>query len=171
MSITWHCECGKSGKVPDEKAGKKGKCPACGRVIQVPFPEPAEESDVFELAEPEPVKRPGRSGTTVGPAFVPPPPPPGIKPATARSSPARPKAVVSAASVVQNEALTEKSVSGRWRGPRDFLYLVMLLALIPLGISLFRSGDDVKQRFERTVEKHPEIAVQVQASPAVLNKN
>src|SRR5687767_15061553 len=115
MSITWHCECGKSGKVPDDKAGKKGKCPACGRVIQVPLPEPPpEESDTFELAEPEvPVKRPAREVSTMSPAFIPSPLPPGIKPVSTRSAGARPaKTSGAAASTVQNPALTEKSVSG-----------------------------------------------------------
>src|SRR5687768_9991495 len=136
MSITWHCECGKSGKVPDEKAGKKGKCPACGRVIQVPLPEPAEDSDTFELAEPEaPVKRPARGVPTMPPGFVPPPLPPGIKPVSTRSAGARPaKVSAGAASTVQNPSLTEKSVSGKRRGAKDYLYLLMLLALIPLGI-------------------------------------
>ncbi len=31
-------QCGKSTKVRAEMAGKKGKCPVCGRVISIPDP-------------------------------------------------------------------------------------------------------------------------------------
>lgn len=34
------CVCGKSLTVGDDKAGKRGKCPACGASIQVPDVEP-----------------------------------------------------------------------------------------------------------------------------------
>ena len=40
MPIQVACECGKRFAVADQHAGKKGKCPACGRVIQVPAAQP-----------------------------------------------------------------------------------------------------------------------------------
>lgn len=36
MPIRVNCECGKSFAVADQYAGKKGKCPGCGHVVQVP---------------------------------------------------------------------------------------------------------------------------------------
>jgi len=38
MPIKIKCACGKKLRIPDELAGKTGKCPACGRVIDVPGP-------------------------------------------------------------------------------------------------------------------------------------
>ncbi len=36
MAIDVTCTCGKRFSVPEEHAGKKGRCPACGKVITVP---------------------------------------------------------------------------------------------------------------------------------------
>src|ERR1700678_1329075 len=36
MPIDVVCTCGRSSSVPDQYAGKKGKCPACGAVIDIP---------------------------------------------------------------------------------------------------------------------------------------
>ena len=62
MAIKFSCACGCEITVKDEHAGKKGKCPACGQVVQVPRPdEPQEASAPGPVAgtapasEPEPV--------------------------------------------------------------------------------------------------------------------
>ncbi|KPJ57728.1 MAG: hypothetical protein AMS16_00925 [Planctomycetes bacterium DG_58] len=39
MPIVVTCECGKVLKVPEEHAGKRGKCPGCGKVITIPTAE------------------------------------------------------------------------------------------------------------------------------------
>lgn len=49
MPITFSCPCGKTLRVPDEHAGKRVKCPACGAVGAVPSAEPK-----FEVVEDEP---------------------------------------------------------------------------------------------------------------------
>lgn len=36
----WACECGKSLRFDFQRAGKKGRCPACGRTFTIPPPEP-----------------------------------------------------------------------------------------------------------------------------------
>jgi cell division protein FtsN len=46
MSIKIKCECGKTLKVSDEHAGKRGKCPSCGNTMLIPKPE--QESLAFE---------------------------------------------------------------------------------------------------------------------------
>lgn len=51
MSIDLTCGCGKRLKVPDKLAGKRGKCPACGGVIEIPASPAAPEPDEgFALA-------------------------------------------------------------------------------------------------------------------------
>jgi len=152
MSIIWQCECGKRGKVSDDKGGKKGKCPACGSVIHIPLapppppPPPESESDIFELAEEAPVKKPARAVPTIAPGAI------------AASQPNQP-----AAAVRSPTTLSAALKPPRQRGLREYAYLVTALALIPLGISLF-SGDanDASQRLKRMMEKNPEIASKVE---------
>jgi len=36
MPITFKCDCGKQLTVRDDLAGKRGKCPACGKILVVP---------------------------------------------------------------------------------------------------------------------------------------
>jgi len=52
MPINVHCDCGKTLRVKDEYAGRSGKCPACGRRVDVPLPEPepAADDDLYALA-------------------------------------------------------------------------------------------------------------------------
>jgi hypothetical protein len=52
MPIIVHCkECGKKNNAPDNAAGKRGKCPACGAVMEIPV---KHEAPIIELsAEPE----------------------------------------------------------------------------------------------------------------------
>ena len=50
MSIQITCECGKTLKVSDEHAGKRGKCPSCGNIILIP--EPEQELSGFEQEQP-----------------------------------------------------------------------------------------------------------------------
>ncbi len=42
MPIEFTCDCGKALKVPDEHAGKRGKCPACKNPVQIPAAPPPE---------------------------------------------------------------------------------------------------------------------------------
>ena len=50
MAIPFRCQCGKTIKAKDEMAGKKFRCPDCGKAMQVPEPEAFEE-DPFETRE------------------------------------------------------------------------------------------------------------------------
>jgi hypothetical protein len=58
MAIVVHCSCGRRLGVQVEHAGKKVRCPACGTVSPVPFPEPAPAAvpDEPEVPEAEPVE-------------------------------------------------------------------------------------------------------------------
>ncbi len=59
MTIEFHCNyCGKLVKAPDEAGGKKGKCPACQKILYVPMPEGAvDEFDLAPIDEQEEKKR------------------------------------------------------------------------------------------------------------------
>lgn len=54
--IRFECKCGKRIKVDDKLAGKKGKCPQCQQIIQIPQPQPDDFMDEFvsELAKEPP---------------------------------------------------------------------------------------------------------------------
>jgi len=85
MPIEVTCDgCGARFKAPDAAAGKKGKCKKCGAVITIPVPEPvgapAEEDDMYDIAEPAPAPakpyKPAGTSDAVAPAppYRPPPP-------------------------------------------------------------------------------------------------
>ncbi len=59
MPIRVECDCGKSLNVPDKLAGKKGKCPACGAVLNIPAG--GGGGDEFEITAP-PAKASAGSG-------------------------------------------------------------------------------------------------------------
>ena len=45
MGILVSCECGKTFKVPEKFAGKKGKCAGCGKILDIPVPVGHGEAD------------------------------------------------------------------------------------------------------------------------------
>lgn len=51
MTIVFQCDCGKGYRVKPELAGRRVKCAACGRVLEVPSPAPQLE-DLKSLADP-----------------------------------------------------------------------------------------------------------------------
>ncbi|HEV2969363.1 MAG TPA: PrsW family glutamic-type intramembrane protease [Pirellulales bacterium] len=54
---------------------------------------------------------------------------------------------------------------GQSRGVRDYLYIVLLLALVPLAISTFQSRVSVEEELIATVKEHPEIIPQLKSLP------
>jgi len=55
MPIKFNCpECGKTINAPDAAAGKRGKCPHCSAVVEIPLPPPPppaeEDDDLIPLA-------------------------------------------------------------------------------------------------------------------------
>lgn len=56
MSITAACsQCGKAIKAPDDAAGKKGKCPACGAAIEIPAASGAASAGPSAAADNDPM--------------------------------------------------------------------------------------------------------------------
>jgi hypothetical protein len=158
MAIVVNCECGKQLRARDELAGKRGKCPGCGKVFRLPQPEapepdldsifaqntsddsgqfPAEQTseDEIPLANPEPAYEPAAT-TWKAPAAK----------ATSYS-------VAATSSTVVTLPLSKPD------GARRYLYWALLLALVPLGLSILqKSTDNTMDRFVNTVEAHPEIS-------------
>jgi hypothetical protein len=81
MSFLAQCACGKSFKVKDEYAGKRGKCPQCGDVVTIPRPSAPVVPASTRPAAPKPSA--GSRPTTPKPAAR----PSGPKPAAARPAP------------------------------------------------------------------------------------
>lgn len=57
MSISFRCECGKILQVNDKLAGRKGKCPSCGKIMVIP----TESQQILEEKPPAPES--GQPGT------------------------------------------------------------------------------------------------------------
>jgi hypothetical protein len=54
MPIPVQCVCGRSFKAKDEHAGKRGRCPGCGQVLEIPTPEPGEDEILGVLLADDP---------------------------------------------------------------------------------------------------------------------
>lgn len=55
MPILLQCNCGKRLKVADELAGRRGKCPACGTVLEIPAPDSTNAAQPT-VAAPDPLE-------------------------------------------------------------------------------------------------------------------
>ncbi len=65
MPITFSCTCGQSITVPDQFAGKMGRCPNCKNPVYAPMPGAA---PVTPGAQPRPAARPGTQGAQPRPS-------------------------------------------------------------------------------------------------------
>src|SRR5436305_13694484 len=143
MSIVVSCQCGRSFKAKDEWSGRRAKCPGCGTPLIIPTPAAAVPPD-------ELFHQPARTDEeTYDIARA---PAPRIRTSTvaiAATMPARPAPQPS------------RLAATGGRHIREWLYLALLLALVPLAWSTFASGDaerSISDRFERTVAHASEDA-------------
>jgi protease PrsW len=119
MAISFRCACGKKLSAKDELAGRSVRCPACSTVLKIPVPEvePTEEpEDAYALQEtftPAPAGLPQTEG-----------------PDTTRQSSGRSVNSFQGGSSAFKLPPEEGNAS-----PREYLYLGLSLALIPLMIS------------------------------------
>ncbi len=152
MSIVISCECGKQLRARDELAGRKAKCPGCGRVLTVPEKPFDPEEDLIGLA-PLPTEKPHVVAPTQAMHVAP-------SATASRDTHATPKVSRPIAAPV---ALNNDSSSSRHF--REFVYGVLILALIPLLISTFKRHDpeEIPNRIHQTVQSHPEIREKVAA--------
>ena len=175
VSISWHCECGRSLKAPDTAAGKRARCPACQKVNQVPFPEPFPEpvavaeppliesgdapDDEYELAAPAPVAKPARRVTIAQPVVS----DDAVTPAPYYRKPEI-NPMLSGREADDDGDDDEGDGEPTGRTWRDFCYLVLLLALVPLIVSsLGGNHATFFDLVDRNLESHPEVAETLQA--------
>lgn len=150
MPILVSCECGKQFRSRDEWAGRRVKCPNCGAVLTIPGPralrsEPRlDPADAYELGEPRP-SAPAKAPTRAVATKAP----------AVRASPALPRP------------------SGGGLEFRRWLYLGLVLALLPLAASTFSKSDDaIAKRTESTFSKaSPKVTLWVAAIKDRLNIN
>ena len=183
MPIEVHCNCGKKLRAPDSAAGRRARCPACGSVMTLPSPVtevlPTISEDIpfaaryddtansmshqaghelghldssfgetgeIPVAPVEPV-RSAKSvreipHSTVGA---------GLSHAVGIGAVAGHKTFAQQKNVSPDPELKPEKAGG-------YLYFILLLVLIPLGISMFKSDhDSVKDRYQKTVLDHPEV--------------
>ncbi len=166
MAISFHCGCGKLLRTREELAGKKAKCPECGVVVTIPTPSPtptpAEEPDDLYglLADPRTEKSPAPAaspeadgyGLASGPEDEPQPSSPQrFRPSVEAPSTFRP---TRAPAVARPRNLPEPVVSES--SPREFLYILLILALIPLAFSLLQKDErSIEDRLEKTMSQAP----------------
>ncbi len=69
MAINLTCRCGKKLVVRDDLAGRKGKCPACGMVLEIPaFPGArplAAAASSFQTSQPKPAQSSAKSSSRI----------------------------------------------------------------------------------------------------------
>jgi RsiW-degrading membrane proteinase PrsW (M82 family) len=150
MAISFACECGKTLRTKDEFAGRRTRCPSCGTVLVIPLPTEPEVDDVYHVAPAEVPAVPDRSDgprLRFGPA-------PSVGPADPDEPEGRTRPDVSGP-----EAIT----SGF--SPREYLYWLLVVALIPLASSVLRpKADNTEHRFEQTLSHAPpEVKAQLHA--------
>jgi RsiW-degrading membrane proteinase PrsW (M82 family) len=132
MPITLSCECGKKLRVKDELAGRKVKCPGCGKVLIIPS---AEENKVIPFQD-EPEQKPR--------------PAPTQKPLAAPSGPRR--TGMSRETLDRYGDILTRETPGI--SLRDYSYWLLLLAFIPLAFTLVQEdSEDVESKLDRTLEK------------------
>lgn len=129
MPIAVSCECGGKFRARDELAGRQVKCPRCGRPLTIP-------TETYSVVD-EPVVSSAYHSVPAGTY-------------TASSKPV----------VAPQPMVYQRSTSGplRSRRPiREWLYLALVLTLVPLLFSTFQSHQEtLNQRWVRTVRAHPE---------------
>ncbi len=196
MPIRVKCSgCDKPLKVKDELAGKRIRCPGCQSVIRVPAAaapvndsatqktgtkstgeddipddwltgenvistagQPPSEEDEYAIPAtsgelPPRVGTSRKSGSSEG-AFV---PVQGVseEPATVRT---RPDKTLGSPST---------KISGESAGARHHLIWVLLLALVPLGISTVAEGEPVEKRLQETLRQHPDAAARLDQAESI----
>ena len=153
MAITIQCPCGKRLSTPDENAGKRARCPACGTVLAIPEPEAEPDTYDFEGEVP-----PEYASEDAQPSyrFDPRGPDPEPEPESFESS------------RYQGAGPSRFDPEGDDLGssPREYLYLVLAVAFLPLAFSLLRDKDDMVERLERTFRvKGPALEQRLRAAP------
>ncbi len=168
MMIQVTCSCGKELRARAEYAGKRAKCPRCGQVLVIPqrsTAEPSEDDTAFQLLMSEP--SPPESAIPARPPEKPPAPaaPSPTDPYGFQDepppAPAVPRRRKSTPSVPPPPLPTVPAPAAAGSSIRHYGYWLLLLALLPLGFSLFQEEKDTKERLKRSIERIPPEKIQI----------
>jgi protease PrsW len=144
MPISLTCPaCGRRLKANDALAGRRLPCPACKADIEVPAAPPVEDAAAaLLLSGDEPAATPAR------PPSPAPEPKPVPAPAVAHRGPVKPPTPAATLAPLKS---AEPPVWLR------HLHWLLMLALLPLAVSLLRKGDDADllDRIDQTIEAAP----------------
>ena len=155
MPISLNCACGRKLRLRDESAGKRGRCPTCGRMLDIPGPaSPESEPPVLSGHEMEP-----GAGAQSYPSSMPMGYSGDIFKAAENTRPEDfPQTQLVGASQTSNRsAMGSIDDSPIMR----FRYIAFVLVLIPLMFSYF-SKDDVEKRLAETLKAAPNIEKEIE---------
>ncbi len=156
MPIQFQCACGKKLQADDALAGRMTRCPQCQAVLKIPRPEVDRES-AADVIPPAPAPEPGAG---VGPPALYDPEPPARQPISLTMTAVPPIDDPTSNTAASGPALP---ASGSFR---EYAYLLLGLALIPLFFSLLGEDDSqttIVQRIDATLkEATPEQRQRVQ---------
>jgi RsiW-degrading membrane proteinase PrsW (M82 family) len=153
MSIVFQCECGQKLSAKDELAGRMIRCPACKNAITIPAPQaapPRAEEGIYALEEP----------AAAAPLVATPARP-------ARSAPEEPtlrKARAGSPSPEPDESASDAESEKTW-SVGEYLYVVLVLALIPLVINVVMpTSTKMEDRLKAALEHaSPETRARIEA--------
>ena len=182
MPIEVQCECGKRLRARDESAGRRARCPQCGRIVTLPGaaappppPPPVASRDTaaheayedgdgpadqYAIASTPPAYSPpayappAPSPPTGRPAYLPP-----ISAVAPAASSSRPAGIGYRAAPPRTVAVLPLA-AGPAGGRRKFWYWALLLALVPLAWSTLQGEKhegDLGERLSSTLRHHPEL--------------
>ncbi len=176
MPIEVRCDhCGRLIRAPDRLAGKRCRCPECQGVIAIAV---AKREDEYTLAPLDPALEPPPvvvEPPKPKPVPAPRPKPPAAQPVAAplqhvgltpRRSPSAPAPLAPVATKLppgmtwkQWLAMRRRDAIRRTGQPRFFIFAATLL---PLALTLLFDPSATRQRLERTLESHPEVAAELE---------
>ena len=144
MSIKFQCSCGRTIKAPFGSSGRQARCPECHTILTIPE---EQAGDDYDLAP-----------TAAAPQPTPQPAPPSFS----QSFPqARPVAAPERPLATRYSPLNlpaKPTLAPRPPGIRQYFYLFLLLALLPLVFFTFQPHDDVGEKLRSAIEAHPDVS-------------
>lgn len=177
MAIEVICTCGKRLRAKEEFAGRRARCPECGQTVLVPSPRAEKAPGLEEQAKPLPARPPQPHPPaeaaedrpledTYGLAAEPPreAPTPRATRALAESRAPRPEedAPEDDSERPARRKRRARPATAEGQPPsggvatiREYMYVVLVLALIPLAVTMLQ-GNDVAERLERTLRANPQ---------------
>jgi len=187
MPIKLQCDCGKWLRVPDEAAGRRARCPACGQLFTVPAVSiepmavlPVSENDPYDVVEDSDLAAKAAADRAAAQAranarrsasqVAPRPLRDSIRPKTTAEPgeavfyPPKIDLVGALPPPPTQRAVLQSEVG---KTTRPYRYLLLLLALMPLAWSTFHRAPevDIQQRLEQTLDGHPDNIEKFNALP------